>query len=552
MPFNADTLIGQTVGGYHLDRMLGTGGAGIVYLAHVPDQQVALKLLVPPGQMTAAEQEEFRKRFLREAATLTRLNHPHILSVRSVDEDTASGFVYMVMDYLSGGTLIDRLNQGPLPLPQVRDYVAQIADALDYAHHFNIVHRDLKPANVLLDEQGQVYLADFGIAKLLDANTTTITNVNQAIGTPGYMAPEQLTNELVSPATDVYGLGALTYQMVTGQVPFDAPSLLSLLRQVTLDEPPPPHTLRPDLPVPAEQVILRALAKDPGARFASAGAFAQAFARGLEGKHITPSPRTLLAQPELVAGGFLQQDDAPLAVSGANQQITNAWPIDQPPPDKRRRGMLIAALLLALGVIVVLIFLLPGMLSAQRKQNDIVRSNPTATLAPETITPIAQTASPVPTSTKVPAIATSTPVPVIVPPTQVPTATPVPAPPDINGTTWVGVGKDVFTSGSSNADCYSISFNEIIQQGQVQFLEGSFSWTQPCNGSSGSADERGGYDSSSRTFTLSGHPDGCSNMTGGPDGIDFTLKYQSSSTMLGTLRDSCNGYTVTNVTFTKQ
>src|SRR5579884_2445405 len=152
MPFNADTLIGQTVGGYHLDRMLGTGGAGIVYLAHVPDQQVALKLLVPPGQMTAAEQEEFRKRFLREAATLTRLNHPHILSVRSVDEDTASGFVYMVMDYLSGGTLIDRLNQGPLPLPQVRDYVAQIADALDYAHHFNIVHRDLKPANVLLDE----------------------------------------------------------------------------------------------------------------------------------------------------------------------------------------------------------------------------------------------------------------------------------------------------------------------------------------------------------------------------------------------------------------
>src|SRR5579884_4114840 len=228
MPFNANTLIGQTIGGYHLDRVLGTGGAGIVYLAHVPDQpdqQVAIKLLVPPGQMTESEQEEFRRRFLREAATLTRLRHPHILAVQTVDEDEANGLVYMVMDYLPGGTLADRLNQGPLPLPQVCDYVTQLADALDYAHGLHVVHRDLKPANVLLDEQGQVYLADFGIAKLLDVNATTITNVNQAIGTPGYMAPEQITNEPVSPATDVYGLGVLTYQMVTGRIPFDSPSL---------------------------------------------------------------------------------------------------------------------------------------------------------------------------------------------------------------------------------------------------------------------------------------------------------------------------------------
>ncbi len=438
MPFNANTLIGQTIGGYHLDRVLGTGGAGIVYLAHVPDQpdqQVAIKLLVPPGQMTESEQEEFRRRFLREAATLTRLRHPHILAVQTVDEDEANGLVYMVMDYLPGGTLADRLNQGPLPLPQVCDYVTQLADALDYAHGLHVVHRDLKPANVLLDEQGQVYLADFGIAKLLDVNATTITNVNQAIGTPGYMAPEQITNEPVSPATDVYGLGVLTYQMVTGRIPFDSPSLLSLMRQITMEDPPPPRNLRPDLPVAAANVLLRALAKRPAERFASAGGFALAFDRGLQGKDITPSPQTLLTQPEMAAVAFAQRDDAPLAVSGVNQRITNAWPVDQSPKQKRRRGVLIVAVLLTVAAMVAMAVFLPGVLASGKKQAGVVHLAPTAT---GTTAPTATT-GPAPTATAVPPTATtvSNPGQTAVPPpppTKVPTATPVPPPPLSNFT----------------------------------------------------------------------------------------------------------------------
>ncbi len=392
MALNADTLIGQIVGGYRLDRVLGRGGAGVVYLGHVPDHPthyVALKVLIPPGQMTAQEQGEFRLRFLREATTLTWLRHPHILAIQFASEDPASGLVYMVMDYLAGGTLEDLLRRGPLSLPQVSDYVTQLAGALDYAHSLNVIHRDLKPANVLLDDRQNIYLADFGIAKLLDASATMMTKANQVIGTPSYMAPEQITHERISSATDVYGLGILTYQMVTGRMPFDSPSLLLLMRQITMDAPPSPREFRPDLPVSAANVLLRALAKRPAERFASAGAFAQAWNRALQGDYTMSSPQTFSTQLAMMDVAFAQPDDASLAPAGMNNQTPGTLPEPQR-PRRKWNVLMILGLLFALVIGSMATITILGKHTKGERLNltsGITQQIPTSTSAPA-VTPI--------------------------------------------------------------------------------------------------------------------------------------------------------------------
>jgi serine/threonine protein kinase len=333
---NADDLIGHIINGYQIEQVLGTGGAGTVYLAHSTDPaqpQVAIKVLMPPT-MNVQEQTEFRKRFIREADMLTRLHHPHILPVQALGEDEASGIVYMVMPYIQGGTLADRLMHGPLSLQQAMNYLNQLADALEYSHSNQVIHRDLKPANVLIDEHDHVYLADFGIAKLLDQSVVTMTNVNQIIGTPGYMAPEQIASEPVSPATDVYCLGILAYEMFTGKMPFDAPSLVGLLRQIALEEPVSPRDLCPTLPRPADEVILRALAKVPEQRFPSAQAFARALERGLQGKQMTPLPQSLIAYSREMNERATQPDAVPAS-----------WIADSRQQRQKRRHLFIAACL---------------------------------------------------------------------------------------------------------------------------------------------------------------------------------------------------------------
>jgi serine/threonine protein kinase len=328
MSLNADELIGYRLGDYQLERVLGSGGAGIVYLASrldQPDDQVAIKVLMPPT-LNTREQDEFRRRFLREAEILTSLRHDHIVPVLSVGEDQPHRFVYMVMSYIGAGTLADRLDQGTLPLSQMMSYVAQLADALDYAHEHHIIHRDLKPANVLLDEHDQVYLADFGIAKLLDQDATTITNVNQAIGTPGYMAPEQIAGQMASAATDVYGLGILAYQMVAGRLPFATASLATTVLQIVSEQPASPREFRAELPQPAAEVILRAIAKTPEQRFASASAFARALDRGLQNKPMTPSPQTILGYMPVAEGESSQSDAAPAAwISPERRRRRPVW-----------------------------------------------------------------------------------------------------------------------------------------------------------------------------------------------------------------------------------
>src|SRR5262249_53825032 len=159
-------------------------------------------------------------------------------------EDEESGLSYMVLPYLSGGTLATRLAQGALPFEEIERYAKQIAEALDYAHGQGVVHRDIKPGNVLLNAQGEVALADFGIAKIFDAAGTTlltITNSGQVMGTAEYMSPEQAQGEDVTPATDIYGLGMVLYHLVTGKVPFEGKSLTQVLLQIATTPPMPPR-----------------------------------------------------------------------------------------------------------------------------------------------------------------------------------------------------------------------------------------------------------------------------------------------------------------------
>src|SRR5690348_6748651 len=174
----AASLVGSLVGGYRLARVIGMGATGAVYLGvrdDNPAERAAVKVLMPPLQLSEAERAEFHARFRREVQTLLGLEHPHILSVRAFGEDGGAGFPYMVLPYFDGGTLADRLAAGPLPLDEAAHYTSQIADALDYAHGRGVIHRDIKPSNVLLNGAGNAYLADFSIARLFEVSNATLT-----------------------------------------------------------------------------------------------------------------------------------------------------------------------------------------------------------------------------------------------------------------------------------------------------------------------------------------------------------------------------------------
>ncbi len=280
-------LIGRAIGGYTLERELGTGGAGVVFLGRKADnatELAAIKVLMLPPQSSAEERAEFRGRFLQEAQLLFQLRHPHILPIYAFGEDQATGYSYMVLPYLEGGPFTNRLKRGPLPLDVVARYAAQAAQALDFAHTRGIVHRDVKPANLLLDNRDQLFLADFGIARLFDPVGGGLTTTGRILGTVAYMSPEQALGQHAGPAADVYSLGIVLYQCVTGRVPFDGPTQAAVMMQHIQQPPPSPRALRPDLPQPAEAAILRALAKRPEERFPSAGALVYAFSEGIQGR----------------------------------------------------------------------------------------------------------------------------------------------------------------------------------------------------------------------------------------------------------------------------
>jgi serine/threonine protein kinase len=321
----AENLVGQQLAGYRLLEILGRGGMSIVFLAeHLdhPQERVAIKVLMPSHVTTPEEFLSFQTRFLREAQTVHQLHHEHILPVLGYGE--VDDLLYMIMPIITGGTLAEllALKHGPLPFAEIAGYLNQLASAIDYAHQHGILHRDIKPSNVLLDEQGEVYLVDFGIAHLFDSGLsaideapTSLTTTGKIYGTPTYMAPERFKGEQAEPATDIYALGILLYQLVTGQVPFKADSPLVVGMKHLNEMPPSPGSLRPDLPEPAEAAMLRALAKQPADRFATASALAAAFDAGMKGQWaagLLPLPPFQVGSPDLVDTQEQQAQLAPV------------------------------------------------------------------------------------------------------------------------------------------------------------------------------------------------------------------------------------------------
>ncbi len=304
-------LIGNFIGGYRLDSLIGAGRMGATFVASNADEQtVAVKILVPPVLASDEVVEEFHTRFRAEARRITQMDHPHILPLEAFGADEDTRFAYMVMPYLKDGSLLKHLEAEPLAFERVIAYVQQIAAALDYAHNQSILHCDLKPSNVLFAGQDKVYLTDFSMIKLFDLLPAATPHANLGTATTRYMAPEQVSNQRLSPATDVYGLGLLAYQMLTGRVPFKNAIHAALLQQIAHTPPPSPREFRPELPEPAVAALLRALAKDPLERFAWAGDFARALLEGLDGKsHTLSSVHLQATQPLSVPEIFSSATD---------------------------------------------------------------------------------------------------------------------------------------------------------------------------------------------------------------------------------------------------
>jgi tRNA A-37 threonylcarbamoyl transferase component Bud32 len=298
------------VPGYQIESVLGRGGMGVVYRArHLKlNRTVALKTLLAGAYAGPAE----RARFQREAEAVAGLCHANIVQVFEVGEH--QGQPYFTMELIDGGSLAQKLATTPLTVQWAAELVASLAEAVAVAHSAGIVHRDLKPANILLTASGTPKISDFGVARRLAAEAN-LTATGTAVGTPSYMAPEQAsaTAGPVGPATDVYGLGAVLYELLTGRPPFRAETVLETFRQVLADEPVPPSRLNARVPRDLETVCLKCLHKEPQRRYGSAQALAEDLRRYLSGQEVAARPVGRLERVEK----WVRRNPAVASLAGA-------------------------------------------------------------------------------------------------------------------------------------------------------------------------------------------------------------------------------------------
>jgi serine/threonine-protein kinase len=273
----ADPRVGSSIGGYTIEGLLGVGGMGQVYEAKAPDgTRVALKLV----KEDYAADDIFRRRFNREARIAQTVDHPHVVPV--LDTGEHEGLPYMAQKFVEGGTLEQRLKRdGPLDVPTAVRICSEVADGLEALWAAGMVHRDVKPANILLDQQSQAYITDFGLAK--DSQGSVLTIPGQALGSMDYMAPEQIRGEQVTAATDIYALGCVMFECMCGRPPFaDRPGMRVLWAHLQ-DEPAEPCPDRTDVPQEFTRVLMLALRKDPSERPVSAGEYARTLANAAGG-----------------------------------------------------------------------------------------------------------------------------------------------------------------------------------------------------------------------------------------------------------------------------
>jgi serine/threonine protein kinase/tetratricopeptide (TPR) repeat protein len=297
-----DFMSQETIGRYNILNQLGKGGMATVYRARDPhfDREVAVKVL----PYDFLEDPQFRERFEREAKTIASLEHPAIVPVHDFGED--DGQPYLVMRLMTGGTLADRLQDGAMPPEEVGKIVNRIGSALDEAHKQGVIHRDLKPGNILFDQYGEAFLADFGIVRLAEGSAT-LTETGGTIGTPGYMSPEQIQGNEVDGRTDIYALGVITYEMLTGKAPFaaDSPAMV-IVKQMT-EEPPSARDLRPDLSEDTDTVLRRTMSKQRNDRPDTAQELSEMLAAATK---MTQQAQEMLAQVAKAINGSSSTEES--------------------------------------------------------------------------------------------------------------------------------------------------------------------------------------------------------------------------------------------------
>ncbi|HEY0831538.1 MAG TPA: serine/threonine-protein kinase [Candidatus Dormibacteraeota bacterium] len=371
MPIAPGTKLGQ----YEVQDFIGQGAMGLVFRAyHVQLERTgAVKVLqgLAPGPDATA-------RFRHEAQAIAQMRHPNIVNVYDFGEH--DGVPYMIIEYVPGGSLANKLNRGPLDTPTALKYLRGIAAGLDHAHGLGIVHRDVKPANVLLEKDDTPVLADFGLAKLLQGSSLkSMTGVTT--GTPAYMAPEQVTGTRVGPAADRYALATIAYEMLTGVIPFDGEGLMELLYAHVHREPVPPSARNHKLGPRVDAVIMRGLAKDPAARWESCTAMVDALSAALMHRSEPAVARTVVMappSPPAAAPAPASPFAAPTFVDteASSDPIGVAYPSPpQVPAPRSHRGR--NAILIAAALVVLLIIGIAGYLTA--------RPMPVFSLTPSTV-----------------------------------------------------------------------------------------------------------------------------------------------------------------------
>ena len=384
-------LIGKRISGrYKIIRMIGGGGMANVYLARdmILDRDVAVKIL----RMDFSNDDEFIKRFHREAQSATSLTHQNIVSIYDVGEE--DGIYYIVMEYVDGMTLKQYIQAfSPIPVEKVLDIMTQITSALALAHQNHIVHRDIKPHNVLIDHEDNVKITDFGIATALSA--TSITQTNSVLGSVHYLSPEQARGGMANKKSDIYSLGIVMFELLTGRLPFSGESAVSIALKHLQSDTPSPKRWNPAIPQSVENIVLKATAKDPFHRYASVEEMALDISTALEpdrlneSKFVIPEDEDVTKAIPIITNDELfqnhddtkviaeQEDTVPTAASSkknhsgknkkAKKQKKNKKADKAKTPKKKRSWVKLTAIIF--GVLIVLavaaLLILPGILAAK-------------------------------------------------------------------------------------------------------------------------------------------------------------------------------------------
>jgi serine/threonine protein kinase len=321
------------LGRYEVVRELGKGAMGIVYLAKDPliGRLVALKTIRASAHADDDETREFQQRFMREAQAAGILNHPSIVTVHDIGQDDVSNVSFIAMEYVEGNNLKEVLSQGrPLSFEQIGDIIAQVAEALDFAHAKGIVHRDVKPANVILLDGHRAKITDFGIAKIA-SGAANLTTTGQFLGTPNYMAPEQIKGAPVDGRTDIFALGICLYECLTRRKPFGGDSLTSISYKIVHEPFSPLQEINPQIPEGYEEIVANCLAKDPSKRYQRARDLANALRAVIRGEKPVRPQEPLLAEETVVT-----RTDRPAVSTTPTLEVPFPEAVDAVPPEKEK------------------------------------------------------------------------------------------------------------------------------------------------------------------------------------------------------------------------